>query len=148
MENLNAEQINDILDKMDFFQGQRAGRELWNDKPFDVQEQDIANFSRDIALIKGYIKKLTAENKTLKTELEFVLKVLEVKERSYELLSRAYDLVIKANKCSRADDVRKMKERFIAEIEQTPNANEHFIEAWKSKIDQIAKEMEKGKNEN
>jgi hypothetical protein len=37
--------------------------------------------------------------------------------------------------------VRKMQERFIAEIEQTPNANEHFIKAWTSKIDQIAKEM-------
>ena len=42
--------IVDILDKMDFFQGQREGRELWNDKPFEVQEQDIANFSRDISL--------------------------------------------------------------------------------------------------
>ena len=62
---LNAEQINDILDKMGFFQGQRAGRELWNDKPFDVQEQDIANFSRDIFLIKRYINKLTEENKKL-----------------------------------------------------------------------------------
>ena len=52
---LNAEQIVDILDKMDFFQGQRAGRELWNDKPFEVQEQDIANFSSDISSIKEYI---------------------------------------------------------------------------------------------
>ena len=55
MENLNAEQVIDILDKMDFFEGQRAGRELWNDKPFEMQEQDIANFSRDVALIKKYI---------------------------------------------------------------------------------------------
>ena len=76
MENLNAEQINDILDKMDFFQGQRAGRELWNDKPFDVQEQDIANFSRDISLIKEYItsqeqriKELTEENEAWQKQL-------------------------------------------------------------------------------
>ena len=39
---------------------------------------------------------------------------------------------------------KQMKERFIAEIEQTPNANEHFIKAWKSKIDQIAKDMSEG----
>lgn len=75
MENLNAEQIIDILDKMDFFQGQRAGRELWNDKPFEVQEQDIANFSRDISLIKAYInlqeqriKELTEKNERLSGE--------------------------------------------------------------------------------
>ena len=45
----------DILDQFDFFQGQRAGRELWNDKPFDVQEQDINSFSRDVGLLKEYI---------------------------------------------------------------------------------------------
>lgn len=73
MENLNAEQAIDILDKMDFFQGQRAGRELWNDKPFEVQEQDIANFSRDISLVKEYITsqeqritELTEENERLR----------------------------------------------------------------------------------
>lgn len=58
---LNREQAMDILDKFDFFQGQRAGRELWADKPFEVQEQDIANFSRDIASLKAFIKELTEE---------------------------------------------------------------------------------------
>ena len=46
----------DILDKMDFFQGQRAGRELWNDKPYEVQEQDIADFSQGIATVKKVIE--------------------------------------------------------------------------------------------
>ena len=45
----------DILDKFEFFQGQRAGRELWSIKPFDVQDQDIKDFSRDVALLKEYI---------------------------------------------------------------------------------------------
>lgn len=45
----------DILDKMDFFQGQRAGRELWREKPFEVQEQDIADFSNGIDFIKKVI---------------------------------------------------------------------------------------------
>ena len=53
---MEKEQIISILDKLDFFQGQRAGRELWNNKPFEVQEQDISDFSRDVALIKEYIK--------------------------------------------------------------------------------------------
>ena len=52
---ITKEQAIDILDKFDFFQGQRAGRELWNDKPFDVQEEDIKAFSRDVAELKAYI---------------------------------------------------------------------------------------------
>lgn len=37
----------EILDKWEFFYGQRAGRELWADKPTEVQDEDIANFCRD-----------------------------------------------------------------------------------------------------
>lgn len=58
---ITKEQAIDILDKFDFFQGQRAGRELWAEKPFDVQEQDIANFSRDVALLKEYINAVDGE---------------------------------------------------------------------------------------
>ena len=46
----------DILDKMEFFQGQRAGRELWNDKPKEVQDKDIADFVRDINYIRSYLQ--------------------------------------------------------------------------------------------
>lgn len=45
----------DILDKMEFFQGQRAGRELWLEKPFEVQEQDIADFSQGIEFVKNLV---------------------------------------------------------------------------------------------
>lgn len=69
---LNKEQAIDILEKFDFFQGQRAGRELWNSKPFVVQEQDISNFSRDVALLKDYIKEITE-------------KVEELEEDNFEL---------------------------------------------------------------
>lgn len=48
-------EILDTLDKMQFFLGQRAGRELWNDKPEDVQEKDLENFNRDIEKIKEYL---------------------------------------------------------------------------------------------
>ena len=46
----------DILEKFDFLQGQRAGRELWNGKPFEVQEQDISNFSSNVNWLIGFIK--------------------------------------------------------------------------------------------
>ena len=46
-----------ILDKMEFFQGQRAGRELWLDKPTEIQEEDLKNFNDDIQKIREYILK-------------------------------------------------------------------------------------------
>ena len=49
------EDVMDILDRMDFFQGQRAGRLLWCDKPFEVQVQDCEDFARDITLVKNFI---------------------------------------------------------------------------------------------
>ena len=46
----------DILDKMELFQGQRAGRELWNDKPKEVQDKDISDFIKDINYIRSYLQ--------------------------------------------------------------------------------------------
>ena len=51
------ETVMEILDKLKFFQGQRAGRELWNDKPVEVQEEDLENYKRDIDTIRSYIWK-------------------------------------------------------------------------------------------
>ncbi len=51
--------ILDILEKWQFFLGQRAGRELWFSKPKDVQDEDIANFNRDIKSVIEYINNVT-----------------------------------------------------------------------------------------
>lgn len=48
-------EVLEILDKLEFFQGQRAGRELWNDKPKEVQDEDIKNSNRDIQKIRDYV---------------------------------------------------------------------------------------------
>lgn len=50
------EKVFDILNKFEFFQGQRAGRELWNDKPKEVQDKDIADFIKDINYIRSYLQ--------------------------------------------------------------------------------------------
>lgn len=50
----------ECLDKMRFFMGQRAGRELWMDKPYDVQERDIEHFNRDIETVRDCIHRLEA----------------------------------------------------------------------------------------
>ena len=46
----------EILDKMQFFQGQRAGRELWGEKPKEVQDEDIKSFNDDIDCLREHIK--------------------------------------------------------------------------------------------
>ena len=50
----------EILDKLSFFGGQRAGRELWNDKPRKVQDEDIANFNRDVEWLRDFICRMDA----------------------------------------------------------------------------------------
>jgi hypothetical protein len=50
------EQAHDILDKWQFFQGQRAGRELWTHKPKEVQDQDIADFNRGIEIVRSALE--------------------------------------------------------------------------------------------
>ena len=52
---ITKEQALEILDKFDFFQGQRAGRELWSEKPRDAQNQDIENFKKDVDSLAEYL---------------------------------------------------------------------------------------------
>lgn len=145
MENLNAERVIDILDKMDFFEGQRAGRELWNEKPFEVQEQDIANFSRDISLIKEYInsqeqriKELTEENERLRVDNE----IKSQKRANIFEITNAFER-------GRTDGVRKMQERLKAEMRNTARysfGRREYSVIGEEFIDQIAKEMLEGDN--
>ena len=51
-----ANEVLDILNKWEFFYGQRAGRELWADKPKEVQDKDIADFNRDIQIVRTAIE--------------------------------------------------------------------------------------------
>ena len=50
--------IMEILDMLQFFGGQRAARELWADKPKDVQNADIESFNTNIETIREYIQQL------------------------------------------------------------------------------------------
>ena len=55
------EAIIDILEKWSFFFGQRAGRELWGDKPKEVQDQDIADFNRDMNIVCSALRPVSRE---------------------------------------------------------------------------------------
>lgn len=58
-------EVLDILDKLQFFQGSRAGRELWAYKSKEIQDLDLSNFNRDINIIRNYINS-NNEEKELK----------------------------------------------------------------------------------
>ena len=60
----------DILEKHEFFGGQRAGRELWSKKPVDVQDRDVEDFAKDIAYIKDLINRQKAEIERLQCEIK------------------------------------------------------------------------------
>ncbi len=49
---MSKERAEDILAMWEFFYGQRAGRELWADKPREIQDKDIENFNRDMAVVR------------------------------------------------------------------------------------------------
>ena len=46
----------DIVNKFDFFYGQRAGRDLWSSKEYSVQEVDLINFRQDCYDLLEYLK--------------------------------------------------------------------------------------------
>ena len=55
---MNKEEIIDGLEMLKFF-NQRAGRELWNDKPKEVQDKDIAKAEE---ILQSAISELKGEN--------------------------------------------------------------------------------------
>ena len=59
----------DILDFFDFF-NQRAGRELWSDKPREVQEEDIAIFTHKVKVLRDFINRQQAEIERLQKLLD------------------------------------------------------------------------------
>lgn len=63
---------NNILEKLDFF-NQRSARELWGDKPFDVQSQDIADRHKDIEYLKSFIEFQNKEIKKLRRVFEVAI---------------------------------------------------------------------------
>lgn len=54
-------EIMDILDKWEFFLGKRAGRELWMDKPTQIQDQDLTNFNRDLETVRSFVNLLRSK---------------------------------------------------------------------------------------
>lgn len=82
------EKIFDILDKFEFFQGQKAGRELWNDKPKEVQDKDIADFIKDINYIRSYLQDSVVLSKE---EYKRITKELVTEQRATEIAKEYFE---------------------------------------------------------
>ena len=81
----DKEKVIDGLERLQFF-NQRAGRELWADKPHDVQEKDIANadavYADALALLK---EQKAVKPKTIPEELKLKMwHALYAKEDKFE----------------------------------------------------------------
>ena len=76
------EKVFDILNKFEFFQGQRAGRELWNNKPKEIQDKDISDFIKDINYIRSYLQDSVVLSRE---EYERLKRVENEKDRLYEI---------------------------------------------------------------
>ena len=55
MGKITTREVYYILDKCEMFFGQRAGRELWAEKPTEVQDKDIEDFNRDLNKVRTKI---------------------------------------------------------------------------------------------
>lgn len=60
---ITKDKAREILERFDFFGGQRAGRELWNDKPKDIQDKDIEAFSRDCKLLIEFVEEMSKHDR-------------------------------------------------------------------------------------
>lgn len=80
------DEIMDILDKWQFILGQRAGRELWVDKPTEVQNEDLANFNRDLEKVRSFV----AERDICTCNKCKFLKVLNTDEKYAVCLQTGY----------------------------------------------------------
>ena len=53
---ITKEKAIEIVQKFDFFYGQRAGRELWARKPELIQNEDVQSFHRDCEYLLEYLR--------------------------------------------------------------------------------------------
>jgi hypothetical protein len=97
---ITKEKALDILDKMDFFQGQRAGRELWNEKSRYVQEMDLQIFREDVSELKAYIADVVPRDE--------VAKIFEEIERNIFKFETPYQTL----HCIPSGFIEELKEKY------------------------------------
>ena len=87
---ITKEKAIDILDKIDFFQGQRAGRELWNEKSRYVQELDLRAFQEDVALLREYIADIAPKSEVAREIFEEIETLLALNSLQGDVFTGKY----------------------------------------------------------
>ena len=119
----------DILDKMEFFQGQRAGRELWNNKPKEIQDKDISDFIKDINYIRSYLQDSVVLSRE---EYERITKELVTEQRATEIAKEYFEKIRK-----------EIAEKFYDKVNenicvfQLENKNQEFTDGYAQAIADI-----------
>lgn len=131
----------DILDKFEFFGGQRAGRELWFDKPTDIQNEDIGDFLRDLDFLKQFIKYQQAE-------IEELTKLLRSRHLAIEHLE---GVIVSLPDEVRDETIKEFADRLVSiyendEIYAKPTAHTLVMTLFRN-IDNLVKEMTEGNYE-
>ena len=139
----------DILDKFEFFGGQRAGRELWYNKPTDIQNKDIGAFLRDVDFLKDFIKSQKAEierlNNCVKSEDEVrAIMKDQMTPMVREIVNEQIDKAIKLTRIEFAEKVKAINgnEFLTSWYESADICYEFNQEEFEAYIDNLLEEME------
>lgn len=92
------EQVEDILAKWEFFYGQRAGRELWAEKPKEVQDKDIEDFCRDLSLVRSALDGFVSRGVLDQVRWERDMAIRQLEEHGIPFCGIAPD-VVKVVRC-------------------------------------------------
>lgn len=116
---ITFEEIMDILDKWEFLLGQRAGRDLWADKPTAVQDKDLADFNRDLEKVSSFIMKNNIQNRINYIDTAFKeqsggRKIMDNKDKIIAFLAR----LVRDLACGRyiTDDEMQALDNIIGEL--------------------------------
>ena len=130
------EKVFDILNKFEFFQGQRAGRELWNDKPKEVQDKDIADFIKDINYIRSYLQNSVVISKK---EYEKLKSLYDTQKGAY-MTSNIGDLPLTVEGLRKAVDEIARLNRVEAELQELNIKYYNEAKDLRRELKQVSKE--------
>ena len=131
--------VKDILEKWEFFLGQRAGRELWFDKPAEIQDKDIYNFLRDLKSVKDLITHQQSENKRLGKEVDLVSIQFQDLQERYEEAQAKIDKLKECPKCVYEYDGEIMEYCVQGPCSNFKTVGQVKAEAYKECIEKVRK---------
>jgi archaellum component FlaC len=137
----------DILCKLDFF-NQRAGRELWNDKPEDIQNKDIEDFANDVQFLKDLINRQQEEIERLKKAYKQCAWERDVfAEDMKEEIKKDCSYLALDIKTIKAEAIKEFAERLRKHYDEYDDYDDIYVRHIRDDIDFTLDDMVGDKNE-